>query len=236
MLKLFNIKVDHSTIWNWICKFALILARLAKLMHRNYTTMWHIDEKFIKVRGSKDGFAYLWVVADSKSKIIAVHISNKRDIASAKFVLRKAREEAGSNPALIIHDGLQAYKKACRIFGRKTRSVTAHFESKHMFFEGRPIAISNNRLERINSDIDLWLHVFRGLKSFRTAEMWLESFRIYYNWLRPSKPIVEWQKIPQIVEKQQLIISVSINHHLLTRQNPILCFLLFSRRLCMAVF
>lgn len=101
------------------------------------TGVWHVDEKFIRVRGSKGDFAYLWVVADSKNHILVTHVSDARTGANAKIVLRKARELAGFVPRIIVTDGLQGYKKACKIFGRKTKHIVAHFEKKFIFLDGK---------------------------------------------------------------------------------------------------
>jgi len=40
------------------------------------------------------------------------------------------------------------------------------------------------------SDIDLFLHVFRGLKSFRTAEMLLQGFVVHHNFEAFSNTLV----------------------------------------------
>lgn len=201
--KLKYIKVSHVSVYNWILKFYPKLIEIEKRIPLNFTKIWHVDEKFIKVRKSKDDFAYLWVVSDSNSNIIAVHVSDKRDIANAKIVLRKARERAGFSPEVIVSDGLQSYKAACRIFGRKVKHCVAHFESKLYFYEGKIIKLSNNKIERINGFFALWLHVCRGLKSFETANLWLEFFVIHYNYLKPKgaeeKVKVEWEEVPLLI-------------------------------------
>lgn len=153
--------VNHVIIWSWCMKFISLLMLWVSLIDTNYENIWHVDEKFIKVRGSKDKFDYLWVVIDKKNKILSVHVSNARSGDNAKIVLRKAR--TNDNPEIIVTDGLQGYKKACKIFGRKVRHVIAHFKAEPVNHKGKLIMLSNNRIERVNSDIDLFLHVFRGV-------------------------------------------------------------------------
>ena len=115
-------KTTHVSIYNWIMKFYPRLSEIEKKKPINFTNIWHVDEKFIRVRKSKDPFAYLWVVSDSNSNIIAVHVSNGRNVESAKIVLRKAKERTGFDPRVIVTDGLQGYKKAYRkVWGSKTR-------------------------------------------------------------------------------------------------------------------
>ena len=72
-------KTTHVSIYNWIMKFYPKLVEIEKKKPISFTNIWHVDEKFIRVRKSKDDFAYLWVVSDSDSNIIAVNVSNTRD-------------------------------------------------------------------------------------------------------------------------------------------------------------
>ncbi|MFH1210003.1 MAG: DDE-type integrase/transposase/recombinase, partial [archaeon] len=148
--------------------------------------IWHVDEKFIRVKGSIDDFDYLWVVIDDKNSIISEYVSEKRDIASAKKALRKAKQNAERPPDIIVTDGLQAYKKACKsIFGRKTKHAVRHFETKGIMNKGRLYYLSNNRIESLNSKINLWYKKFRGFKSLESARLWCGMFSFFYNHMRP---------------------------------------------------
>lgn len=184
-------------------KFYPKLTEIEKRKPILFTNIWHADEKFIRVRKSKDDFAYLWVVSDSNSNIIAVYVSNARDAKSAKVVLRRARERTGFNPRVIVTDGLQGYKSATRIFGRKVRHVVAHFEKRGIVVDKKLLLLSNNKIERINGFFALWLHVCRGLKSFKTANVWIDFFAMHYNYLMPHGEAeiarVEWEHIPMII-------------------------------------
>ena len=204
--RLIYVHVSHVTVFNWCIKFIGLLVLWASLIDPNYEKLWHVDEKFIKVRGSKDKFAYLFVVCDSKNKILAVYVANARTGKSAKEVLRRARKN--DNPEIIVTDGMQGYKKACKIFGNKIKHVVAHFKAEGIVHNGKILLLSNNRVERINSDIDLFLHVFRGLKSFRTAEIWLQGFMVYHNYLKPSR--ISWHKIPRMITSRREVIAQSI--------------------------
>ena len=85
-------------------KFAYLLSKLQR--SKGFSNVWHVDEKFVRVKGSKDKFAYLWVVIDDKNNIIATYVSNNRDIISAKTVLQKAKQNAERPPDIIVTDGL----------------------------------------------------------------------------------------------------------------------------------
>lgn len=183
LLEMIHIKVSHQSCYNWSKKFAKLVSKIKRQM--NFSNIWHVDEKFIKVRGSKDPFAYLWVVIDNKNTIITQHVSFARDIINAKIVLKKALDKAMKPPDIIVSDGLQAYKKACKILGRKVKHVIAHFETKCVMHQGKIYYLSNNRIESLNSKINLWYKKFRGFKKLETAGLFCNMFAYFYNYLRP---------------------------------------------------
>ncbi|MBS3092633.1 IS1/IS6 family transposase [Candidatus Pacearchaeota archaeon] len=200
------VKVSHVSIYNWVVKFAPYLIKLSLIKPINFSSIWHVDEKFIHVKGSKDPHAYLWIVSDSNSNIIAIHVSFERDCNNAKIVLQKAKEISGFSPEIIISDGLKGYKRACKkVFGRKTRHVIAHFEAVGIVHNKKLMKLSNNRAERINEFPALWLHVCRGFKRLDRAILFIEFFVINYNYLmeHPSKekPKVEWEMVESIMRK-----------------------------------
>ena len=143
----------------------------------------HIDEKFIKVRGSKDSFAYLFITLGDDNKIRGIYLANARTKESAKELFRKLKQKK-QTPEIAVTDG-------CQIIVHKEKLMK----------------ISNNRIERLNSDIDLFLHVFRGLKNFETANIWLQGFVVYHNYLKPST--IRWYRIPKMLASRR---QISIKH------------------------
>ena len=177
---------SHVSVYNWSKKFDRKLSNLSQAYKIEYTDIWHVDEKFIKVRGSKDKFAYLWVVIDTNNNIIAVNVTEGRDCNGAKQVFRKALKNAGFIPKVMVSDGLQGYRRAVKkIFGRKCKHAVRHFESKAIVLNRKVIYLSNNRIESLNSKINLWYKRFRGFKSLETANLWCEGWMYFYNLLRP---------------------------------------------------
>lgn len=190
-------KPSHVSVFNWIKKFASTSMSLKRSI--SFSNIWHVDEKFVKVKGSKDDFAYLWVVMDDKNSIIAVHVSEERNMQNAKIVLEKALITAGNPPDILVSDGLQGYKKACKkVFGRKTKHAVAHFEASKFMHKGKYYILSNNRIESLNSKINLWYKKFRGFKRLDMANLWCEMWRFFYNLMRPrttSHEIISIHKI-----------------------------------------
>lgn len=183
LLETLQFKPSHVSIYRWTVKFAEHLANLKR--SRSFSNIWHVDEKFIKVRGCKD-FAYLWVVIDDKNNIIATHVSQKRDIQGATEVLLKANKASEKPPDILVSDGLQAYKKACRkVFGRKVRHIKAHFKTVIKMLGKKIYFLSNNRIESLNSKINLWYKKFRGFKRLATANLWCTMWMFFYNMVRP---------------------------------------------------
>jgi len=174
----------HVSVYNWIKKFANHLSKLQRTM--NFSNIWYVDEKFVKARGSKDQFAYLWVVIDDKNSMIAVHISQKRDINGARKVLELAKKNAEKPPDILVSDGLLAYIKASKkVFGRKVKHIRAHFKAERFMHKGCYYMLSNNRIESLNSKINLWYKKFRGFKSIKTASLWCNMWMFFYNVMRP---------------------------------------------------
>lgn len=189
--RLIYVHVSHVTIYNWCMKFINLLMMWASLFFLADSSLIHIDEKFIKVRGSKDSFAYLFVALGTDGKIRATYLANSRTKESAIKLFKRLANV--NKTEIAVTDKCQIYVKTVKELGRKVRHVKAHFKPVGIVHKHKLMKISNNRIERLNSDIDLFLHVFRGLKSFKTAEIWLNGFVIYHNWLKPSR--ISWHKI-----------------------------------------
>lgn len=200
-----KIKPSHVSVYNWIIKFASYLTKIANKKQLNFSSVWHVDEKFIHVRNSKDPHAYLWIVSDSNSNIISTYVSFLRDRDSARIVLEKARTRAGFCPEILVSDGLQGYKEAYKkAFGRKTRHVVAHFEAVGIVHNKKLMKLSNNRAERMNQYPALRLHAVRGFKRLDRANLLMELFSVYFNYLMPrgeeEKVKVKWEQIPVIIQ------------------------------------
>lgn len=204
-----GITPTRMTIYNWVVKFASHLIRLASIKPLSFSSVWHVDEKFIKVRHptkKRGDFSYLWIVSDTNANILATHVSLHRDGKNAEIVLQKAKLRARFNPDLLVSDGLQGYKKAVKkTFGRKTRHVEAHFEAVGIVHKGKLMKISNNRAERVNQFPALWLHSVRGFKRLDRANLLMEFFTIYYNYLMPhgvkEQVKVKWEKVPELINR-----------------------------------
>jgi|Deesub1362B_J571_1020462.scaffolds.fasta_scaffold02161_6 transposase-like protein len=126
--KRFEIKVSLRTVCKWARKFGDV-KHILKHLGIFFSRIWHMNEMFIKARRR----AYYHAVIDDRSNVIALHISDKRDMQSAIECLRKAKHIAG-RPEIIVTDRWQAYPRVIRkVFGwrrPKVKHVVSHFERK----------------------------------------------------------------------------------------------------------
>ena len=157
----------------------------SKLPKPEFGKIWHIDELFDKVKGSKDNFGYLFAVCDEHSNLICLYQANERSTRAAKNALRKARTVAGFAPDVIVHDGCPIYERAVRIFGRKTKHCQAHFKAEPFAWIKKGalqlLYLSNNRVERINAWLRRWLKHMKGFKAFDKANIWADMITVLFN-------------------------------------------------------
>jgi transposase-like protein len=190
---LLDIKVSHVSPYNWNLKFSSQLEIIQNKFKLKFTKVWHVDEMFIRVRGSKSkkNCSYLYVVEDSEGKIVAMHVSHKRDVRSVKEVLKEALKNAGFEPEIIVTDQFRSYYVAIKKLLLKATHVRAHFKAKVVKHKHLLLRLSNNKIERLNGTIRTWLYSMRGFKSLVTANLWITMYAVYYNYLMPHIPYRE---------------------------------------------
>jgi len=87
MMELRGLKPDHSTVWPWIKKYAVILSAIIRKKAKKAQGSWRGDETYIKVKGK---WVYLYRAVDKNGLLIDFMLSAKRDIASAIRFFEKA--------------------------------------------------------------------------------------------------------------------------------------------------
>ncbi len=176
-----NVEVSKSVFTSWVKNF-----RGLELPKPQFTNVWHVDEMFVKheerlPNGKRRYFDYLWVVLDSKQQLIALYLSNKRDLNAAKAALQKARETAGFVPRVVVSDEYSVYPKAIRAVLRGALHVKAHFETKVFFWQNEAWLLSNNKAESLNSRLRDRLRRRRGLKSLKLGSRFLDCLEAVWN-------------------------------------------------------
>jgi len=85
--------------------------------------VWHADEMMVNVDGD---FKWLWNLMDYRTRfILAMCLTDRREIEDAQRLFAEAKRKAGKRPELIVTDGLWAYVDAYRKEFRTLRKPRA---------------------------------------------------------------------------------------------------------------
>jgi transposase-like protein len=122
-------------------------------------------------------------VLDSQTRFMVANLVMKKRAAGDAQELFKEAREAGK-PELLITDGLQSYHKA---FNKEF--YDHHQESEHVVAEGLTARVNNNKVERLNNTVRERVKVMRGLHSDKSAAVFNQGFKAYYNFVRPNQAL-----------------------------------------------
>jgi IS6 family transposase len=83
-----GIKVDHTTIYRWVQRYAPEIEKRLKWYWRPRSGVsWQVDETYVKVKGK---WVYLYRAIDKHGGTIDFYLSSRRNAKSAKRFLGKA--------------------------------------------------------------------------------------------------------------------------------------------------
>jgi putative transposase len=179
-----NVKVDHTSILDWLHRFADEVAPFVDSMTPPHVSgIYHVDEMMVHVRKEKTEkghYAWLWNLMDDTTRFwISSKISQRREIADARAVFQDQKQKTGK-PKAIIHDGLPSYNEAFqREYYTKKNPRVKNIRSISVRNEGL-----NSRLERLNGTMRDREKVMRGMHSKESAQKIIEAMRIHYNYCR----------------------------------------------------
>jgi len=167
--------ISVNTVCGWSRKFRDKLPSVAPPVfpHMEKLVKLFADEKFIKINGKR---AYWWSVRDELGNLLAVLISWKRDLPSAKTLISAVKnmlDFIGLKAKALITDKLQAYLKAKKKLGRQCKHVRTGIRGTiTQIRKGQPpIFITNNISESGNSRIDNYLAKYNyNFTSFKAAQ------------------------------------------------------------------
>lgn len=179
-----NDGVSHSGVMKWLKKYSLMTQPYTESLPITICGVYHADELYVKCNGEQH---YYWDLIDHTSRfLVATHYSTERNIESAEILLNKAKERAGE-PEHVVTDGLMAYVNVVnRIWFKQT--LTRYERKKHIRITRRD-DYRNNIIERIQGTIRERVKVMRGFHNPQSAELILNLFVIWYNFLRVHQGI-----------------------------------------------
>lgn len=170
-----GISVDHATIHRWIVRYSPELLEQFNRRKRAVTGRWHMDETYIKVRGR---WMYLYRAVDSIGNTVEFWFSEKRNLAAAKWFLRKALKRHG-RPERIVIDGSQTNREAilaCDTIDRLQDRSRRQLKPIRI----RQSAYLNNRIEQDHRAIKRRIRPMLGFKSMTSARVILSGVEMVH--------------------------------------------------------
>jgi len=184
-LKQFGVEgAGRSAILEWLHKYSTTTQPFTESLPITIGGVYHADEIFVRCEGDQH---YYWDLIDHETRfLVATHYSLNRDLESAKILMTKAKARA-KEPECVITDGLQAYVHVVDQTWFK-RTKTWQERQKHIRIIERGDC-RNNIIERIQGTIRERVKVMRGFHNPESAEMILNLFVVWYNFLRVHQGI-----------------------------------------------
>lgn len=176
--------VHFSTVLAWIRKYSTMVQPYTDRLTIAGCGVYHADEIFVKCNGELN---YYWDLIDRSSRfLVATHYSTQRDLESAEALFEKAKKRAGV-PEHVFTDGLPAYVHVVNRTWFK-HTLSSFERNKHIRITERD-DYRNNIIERIQGTIRERIKVMRGFHNPQSAELILNLFVVWYNFLRVHQGI-----------------------------------------------
>lgn len=186
--EMFGINVSHMTVYNWVAKYSrLVAGYIDSIIPRTGNkVLVRADEVWVKVAGM---LKYLFASMDDDTRFwLAAEMAHSKYQHDSDNLLHMTLHQIGRIPSVFITDRLPGYGKSCsRVFGRKTLHISdAGIKSKRKNRMGNNTNAnyhpSNNKMERLNGDIQDRIKVLRGMKNFDSPI--IPGMRIHYNYIK----------------------------------------------------
>ncbi|MFC7738931.1 IS6 family transposase [Roseomonas sp. GCM10028921] len=159
-----GIVFSHKAVREWEAKLAPVLAKGLRQRRRGKGSAgrrsWHVDKTHAKVRGR---WCYLYRAIDRNGDLVDTVLSEHRDMAAGKALLRSARSATGIVPDQVTTDGYGSHSRAIR--STLGRGITH-----------RNSACKNAQLEQDHRGIKGRIRYMRGFKSHTSAERFCRAY------------------------------------------------------------
>ncbi len=106
-----GVVVSYETIRQWCQKFGPHYTRNLCRRQGRLGDIWHLDELFVNVQGSRD---FLWRAVDQDGDVINILVQRHRNARAAKRLFRKLLKGQGTTPWRLVTDKLRSYSAAHR--------------------------------------------------------------------------------------------------------------------------
>ena len=165
-----GVRVDHSTVYRWVQKYAPELEkRMRWQWRRPVSSSWRVDETYVKVRGK---WTYLYRAVDKLGNTIDFYLSPTRNTKAAKRFLGKAWKglKDFEEPRVINTDKAPTYASALAELKAegKCPKDTEHRQVKYL----------NNIVEADHGKLKQVIKPVRGFKKMKTAYATIKGFEV----------------------------------------------------------
>lgn len=179
-LKLQGVEVSHVAIYTWVRKYVRLMERYLDKLKPQVGDTWRTDELFLKVRGN---LKYLFAMMDDDTRFwIAQQVTDHKAISDIMPLFKKAEEQAGKKPKVLISDGAPNFATAATKawWTQRKEGRVAHVADIRLGGE-----VHNNKMERMNGEVRDREKVMRGLKIVDSPV--LKGYQLYHNFVRPHE-------------------------------------------------
>ncbi len=134
-----GVRVDPSTVYDWVREFAPLYEDAARPFRRAVGSAWSVDETYTKVAGKP---VYVYRAIDGHGQVVDVYVSQRRATADAATFFRRAIEATGIIPDEVTTDGAAAYPPALAgalppVAHETGKAVQQRIERDHQHLKGR---------------------------------------------------------------------------------------------------
>ena len=163
-----HLAVDHTTIYRWVQHYAPELERRVQWCKPLQTSIWYIDETYVKVRGE---WMYPYRAIGDGGATLDFYLSQTRTTKAAKRFLSKASTRSPHHrPSVISTDKNRAYNEAIASLRKEGRLAPT--------CQHRQVKFLNNRLESDHRKLKQRIRPVRGFKSRKTAHNAIRGFEV----------------------------------------------------------
>lgn len=163
-----GLSIDHTTLYRWVQHYAPLLKNKLEWYQKRYSTRWHIDETYIRVKGE---WKYLYRTIDEQGNTLDFYLSKRRNTKAAKLFLQKLiKKNKDYCPSVINTDRNPTYNQA--INELKQEGLLSE-KVKHLQIKYR-----NNRLESDHGKLKQVINPTRDFQSMKTAYASIKGMEI----------------------------------------------------------
>jgi IS6 family transposase len=134
-----GVRVDASTIYDWVREFTPLYQDAARAFRHAVGSSWSVDETYAKVAGKP---VYVYRAIDGRGQVVDVYVSERRAATDAAAFFRRAIEATGIIPDEVTTDGAAAYPPALAavlpgVLHETGKAIQQRIERDHQHLKGR---------------------------------------------------------------------------------------------------